>query len=522
MMKSKIGIILTVFIFMAAGCKNTTWDDHYTKLPETINMNVWDAVKARSDLSKFVDLMVKYHFDSLFTSNDSYTLFIPDNTAIDKLMQSEDIGTTLLKYHISRHVIQPVDIQGKRKLQTLDEKYSTFESVAGSSTYDDVPLIFESPLYLNGKFFIMGEVAVPKLNLYEYFAKNNTYLKAYIDSKDSLVLDREKSKAIGYDENGNTVYDTVATRYNDVENYYFPMSKEFRVWTATIAFPRQAKYEAGLTEMAQKLGGNYVDYRDIPVKWQQDILIPHLLDHGVFLNMLDASEFKTIDILTKKKKYNMVNIIPDSIVVNYVPIDKYLSSNGVTYDYKTFTVPDSLFAGTETFEGEWLTIPTGSGKYAWRKNVSVDNPKSYSVSNSYIKGLSNDSILIVNFDKGYTGTFVLQFFSKDLFPRKYRMVVTTHMDIGGLYDIYVNDVLVRSFNYYLYVEKRTIIPSVDGVTKFAPLTKGGGRYNKFDCWVENIITTYGKASIRFEYKGPGTSVPKNGLVIDAIEFIPAL
>jgi hypothetical protein len=519
-MKSKIGIILAVFIFIAAGCKNTTWDDHYTNLPETINMNVWEAVKARSDLSKFVELMVKYKYDSLFTSNDSYTLFIPDNSAIDRLMQSEDIGTTILNYHISRHVIQPVDIQGKRKLQTLVDKYSTFESVGGHSTYDDVPLTFESPLYLNGKFFVLGEVAVPKLNLYEYFAKNNTYLKAYIDSKDSIVLDREKSRAIGYDENGNTVYDTVATRYNKVEAKYFPMSKEYRVWTATFAFPRQAKYEAGLTEMAQKLGGNFVDYTDIPVKWQQNILIPHLLDHGVFLNMLDESEFETIAVLTKRKKYNMVNINVDSIVVNYTPIDKYLSSNGVTYDYKVFTVPDSLFAGTETFEGEWLTIPTGAGTYAWRKNVSVSS--SLRVINSYIKGLSNDSILIVNFDKGYTGNYVLQFFSKDLFPRRYRMVVTTHMDIGGLYDIYVNDVKVTSFDYYLYVRNRTIITSVDGVTRFTPLTAGGGRYNKFDCWVDLTNTEYGKAKIRFEYMGPSTSVPNNGLVIDAIQFIPAL
>jgi hypothetical protein len=102
------------------------------------------------------------------------------------------------------------------------------------------------------------------------------------------------------------------------------------------------------------------------------------------------------------------------------------------------------------------------------------------------------------------------------------MVVTTHMDIGGLYDIYVNDVKVTSFDYYLYVRNRTIITSVDGVTRFTPLTAGGGRYNKFDCWVDLTNTEYGKAKIRFEYMGPSTSVPNNGLVIDAIQFIPAL
>lgn len=517
-MRYKIGIIITVFVLIIAGCTKTTWDDHYTKVPETINTNVWDAIKGRSDLSRYVDLMVKYKFDSLFKSNDTYTLFIPDNNAIDKLMQSTDIDATILNYSISRHLVQPVDIQGKRKLQTLEEKFSTFESVGGNSTYDGVPITFESPLYLNGKFFVMGEVALPKLNLYEYFAKNNSYLKTYIDSKDSIVLDKVKSRAIGFDAKGNTIYDTVAIKTNAIDSLYFPVSKEFRASTATFVFPRQANYEAGLTEMAQKLGGIYSDYKTIPVKWQEEILIPHLLKHGTFLNMLEANEFKTIDVLTKRHKFNMVNINADSIVVNYVPTDKYLCSNGVTYDYKNFSIPDSLFAGSEKFQGEWLTKPTSKTTYKWGKASVSSYPSTFTPTVNYVKGLSNDSVLVVNFTKGYQGTFNIQFATKNLFPRKYRMVVTTHMDFGGIYDIYVNDVLVKNFDYYLYVKNRGNITSVNG-TNFSPLKEGGGRYNRFDCYVNNI-TEYGKVNIRFEYKGPGTSIPNNGFVIDVIEFIP--
>lgn len=514
-MRYIIGILLTAFILSIVGCTKPTWDDHYNKQPETINMNVWDAIKGKSELSRFVELMVKYKYDTLFQSDDTYTLFIPNNSAVDKLMQSADIGTTILNYHISRHFIQPVDIQGKRKLQTLAEKYSTFENMGGKSTYDGVPLSYESPLYLNGKFFIMGEVALAKLNLYEYFTRNNPNLKRYIDKKDSIILDKEKSRPIGFDAKGNTVYDTVSVKVNLFELKYFPVSEEFRAWTATMVYPKQANYEIGLTAMAQKLGGNFHDFNDIPVKWQEEILIPHLINHGTFLNMLEPSEFKTIDVLTKRKRYNMVNIIGDSIVVNYIPTDKYLCSNGVTYDYANFTIPDSLFSGTEKFQGEWLARSTGANKYTWRKNVSVTSSAFFDVANNYIKGASNDSILIVNFTKGYKGTYKLQFDTKNLFPRKYRMVVSTHMDIGGIYDIYVNNILVKTFDYYDYVRSRGNIKSVTGAT-FVPI----GRYNKFDFWVENI-TDYGKANVRFEYKGPGTLVPNNGLVLDVIEFIPA-
>lgn len=527
-MKYITKILFAAILLAFVGCSDK-WDEHYNTQPETINTNVWDAVKAKSELSSFVALMEKYKYDTLFLTDDTYTIFAPDNSAIAKLQQSQISDTTILNYHISRHFIQPVDIQGKRKLQTLAEKYSTFERVGGEPRYDGIAMIFESPLYLNGKFFIMGEVAIPKLNLYEYIARNNTYLKAYIDSKDSLILDRDKSRPIGFNEAGQTIYDTVAVKYNSFKDpgptQFFPVSSEYRKWAATFAFPRQATYENGLTVMAQKLGGTFTDYKSIPEKWQQDILIPHLLKHGVFLNMLEPNEFGTIEDLSYKKDFNMVNIQGDSIVVNYKPVEPYLNSNGIFYDYEKFEIPDSLFSGTEKFEGEWLAYLTGVNKYAFKKNVTVVSPgKTFDVVKSFIPGndsISNDTILSVNFDKGYTGKYSLQFKARNMFPGRYRAVVYTHMDIGGIYDIYINDVLVTTFNYYNYVRSRGMIKSVTGIT-FVPT----GRYNKFDFWVEHpvskdpIITDYGQPTIRFEYKGPGTGIPNNGLVIDVIKFHP--
>lgn len=522
-MKYIANILFAAILLFVFGCTDT-WDEHYNTQPETINTNVWDAVKAKSELSSFVALMEKYQYDTLFLTDDTYTIFAPDNSAIAKLQESQISDTTILNYHISRHYIQPVDIQGKRKLQTLAEKYSTFDRVEGKPTYDGIALTYESPLYLNGKFFIMGEVALPKLNLYEYIARNNTYLKDYIDSKDSIILDREKSRPIGFNEKGETVYDTVAIKVNMFEYAFFPVSKEYRKWTSTIAFPRQTNYENGLTVMAQKLGGTYNDYTDIPYKWQKDILIPYLLKHGVFLNMLEPDEFKTIADLSYKKKFNMVNIQGDSIVCNYKPVDPYLNSNGIFYDYANFVIPDSLFSGSDKFEGEWLARMVGINRYAFRNNVTVSSTKTFDVTKSFIANndsISNDTIMTVNFDKGYTGKYSLQFKARNMFPRKYRAVVYTHMDIGGIYDIYVNDVLVKTFNYYDYVRSRGLIKSVTGIT-FIPT----GRYNKFDFIIENptthenIITEYGQPTIRFEYKGPGTGIPNNGLVIDVIKFLP--
>lgn len=513
-MRLNIGIFLAVVVLLVYGCKTETWDDHYKIQPETISTNVWDAIKGRNDLSRFVEYMSKYKLDTLFKSDNTFTLFIPDNQAIDQLLQTKDIDTTILNYHISQHFILAVDIQGKRKLQTLGLKYSTFENSTGKPTYDGIPLNFESPLYLNGKFFVMGEVALPKPNLYEYFALNIPFLKDYIDKQDSTILDKEKSRPIGFDEFGNTVYDSVSVKVNKIDSMYFPVAKELRVWTSTFVFPKRTNYENALTAMAEKLGGGYHDYTDIPVKWQEEILIPHLLKHGVFLNMLDVTDFKPVKIKKNKQQYNMANIAGDSIVADYTPTDRSLCSNGVVYDYTNFIIPDSLFSGTAKFEGEWLARPTGANKYTWRNGVTVTSSAFFDVSNELIPTASNDSILKVKFTKGYSGTYNLQFKVRNLFPRKYRMVINTYMDYGGLYNVYVNDVLVRTFDYYEFMKARGIIKSVTGAT-FAPT----GRYNRFDCWVDNI-TEYGRPTIRFEYKGPSTLLPENGLVIDAIEFVP--
>ena len=512
-MKSTIKIILAAVIVTFFGCTDQ-WDEHYNTPPETINTNVWEAIKSNSELSSFVTLMEKYQYDTLFLSDDTYTLFVPDNSAMAKMVQSQVSDTTILNYHISRHFVQPVDIQGKRKLQTLAEKFSTFENIEGKPTYDGIAINYESPLYINGKYFIMGEVATPKLNLYEYFAVNNPYLKNYIDSKDTLIIDQEKSRAIGFNDKGETVYDTVSIKGNLFEDEYFPVSKEYRKWTATVVFPRIDNYRNGLNLMAQKMGGNFHDYNDIPVEWQEKILIPYIIKNGVFLNMLEVNEFKDKSVLSFKRKYTMANINGDSIITDYTPSDPYLCSNGIFYDYKSFVVPEKLYADTVKMEGESLLRTKGAGSYDWRSKVKVNPPSTFIVKKDYIKEASNDSILITNFPKGYTGVFNVEFPGVNLFPRKYRMEVLTHMDVGGIYDIFVNDVKVLTFNYYDYVKLRGIINSVVKGVKFVPK----GRYNKFDCYVDNI-TDYGKPIIRFEYKGPG-NVPGNGLAIDAIYFIP--
>jgi uncharacterized surface protein with fasciclin (FAS1) repeats len=504
-----ISIVLT--ILGMAGCKEY-WEDHYDVYPETVDQNVWEAMQADPEISEFVQILKQFELDTLFLSDNPYTLFVPSNNAVSQFLNEGTLDTLIIKYHISGFMINSGTITGAKKIQTLSRKFAFFEKSGTVAKFDDNDLRKESPLYLNGKYFVMDQVAKPLPNLYQYFVINNNILSDYIDSQDSIILDRERSKPIGFDEDGNTVYDTVSIIYNKFEAMYFPVKHEFRNTTATIVFPKQDNYREALNLMAQDMGIPGINnFNDIPLDWQNEVLMPHLLDQGVFLNRLEPEEFIW---KSPKDTLKLQNIKGDSIQIFYTPVEKSLCSNGYAYNYDDFVIPDSLYMGGVKYETEWLLRETGVNRYAWKPVATVKSDSPFAPVREYISTASNDSIVRMIFPKGYQGNYSLEFETQKIFPRRYVMVVRTHMDIGGIYDIYVNDELVKTFDYYEFVRFRGLMFSVTGAT-YLPV----GRFNRFDMYVDNIHE-YGRAKVRFEYKAPGNA-PSNGLVLDYIEFIPA-
>jgi len=329
-------------------------------------------------------------------------------------------------------------------------------------------------------------------------------------------MDKIESRPIGFDEDGNTVYDTVSTIYNEFEEEYYPVREEYRNKTATVVFPKAEDYNAALNIMAETLGDLYQDYSDIPLGWQNDILIPYLLEHGIFENSLTETDF----IQTGRDSLKLKNILGDSIVIEYQVTDKYICSNGVAFNYKAFAIPDTLFKGSVRIEPEWYVEETGINKYSWREEMAtVTSDKTFSVFADSIPTASNDSIMRVIFDNNYTGNYSVTFKIDNLFPRKYLMVVRSHKNFGGEYNIYLNGVLIRNMNYqdYFEADARWYYSSVTGGRYFYNQSTPG--FVHWDAWAINEAP-YGEAELTFEYVGPSESVPTTALLLDYVDFIP--
>jgi hypothetical protein len=510
-MKSNIKILATatLFLLLISGCQKE-WNEHYNMVPETVNRNIWVDLQEDENISLFVNALIEMQYDTLFDTDDTYTLFIPNNNAFSQYLDTAEITNSILDYHISRHFIQGGRSSHATVIQTLAEKYVTFDNTSSPGRFDGIPTEYDSPLFLNGRYFILGDLSLPRDNLYEYFVKTNPILQRYIDNLDSIIIDKEESIPIGITDKGETIYDTVAIIYNEFEEFYFPIREEFREKTATIVFPKEEDYFSALDMLASDLDA-YSDHTEIPMEWQEDVLIPYLLDHGVFANKVEDLEFIFTGVPGDTLK--LKNILGDSIAIDYQVDEKTLCSNGYAYNYRAFEIPDTLVATTR-FEGEWLLEKTGSNKFAWFENVDVQSSVSFEPQQVYTSTASNDSIIYVGFSYDYNGDFSVEFKVDKLFPREYLMVVKTSMTLGGIFNVYFNDDLVKTIDSYDFVLNPWYHASVRPGRVYWP--ESG--FINYDCWIDNE-NEYGAATVRFEYVGAG-SMPSQGLIFDYIDFIP--
>ena len=75
-------------------------------MAETVNKKVWDELKNDQSVSRFIGLLEEHEFDTLFNSDISYTLFIPENEVLESYLAQNAITDYYLGYHISSHFIQ--------------------------------------------------------------------------------------------------------------------------------------------------------------------------------------------------------------------------------------------------------------------------------------------------------------------------------------------------------------------------------------------------------------------------------
>jgi hypothetical protein len=497
-------LLLFVLIISGQGCKDN-WEEHYLPAEVQTDMPIWEAIQEEPRFSVFVEEIKKLSLDTIFNNEITHTLFIPENEALQQALDTISSPEQLMLYHISTTLFMSRSVTQNKRLQTLLGKFALISAGENAFLYDGVAITSSSPLYLDGKYYEIESPVIPRPNLYEFTAIHSQYLKEYIDSRDSIYLDLELSKPIGFDEYGNTVYDSVIGKVNLFEQKYFPISKEFRNKTATFVLFTQEQYESALGQVATdlQLPGGTSDA--VPEKWQSEVLMPQLLKNAVFNGMMEYQDFM---------QGELESITGDTVNVDYLDINpdsKFLCSNGLAYTYSNFRIADSLYLAETKIEGESLLDTLGLQKWIWKDDIVVSGlvaePKEYESSFA-----SENGILSVEFPRAYQGEYSMEFVIYNMLPMRYRLVWGSNSRPSGLFALYVNNEKIGEFDSYKF---RSNILSLTGEL-FRP--KDG--FNRKDFWVDNI-TEFGDVRVRFEYLGTGENTT-NGLSIDYIKLIPVI
>jgi hypothetical protein len=264
--------------------------------------------------------------------------------------------------------------------------------------------------------------------------------------------------------------------------------------------PGEQSYLDALDLMAANLGGSYSSHEDIPMDWQMDFLIPFLFRNGVFEGSLDYEIFITD---------SLENIQGDMLPMDYTRIDpasRTICSNGISYEYTDFSVPEELYLEEIKYEGEDLTLAVTGGFFAWNDELvtvsdNTINPKVFDHNVA-----SEGKYVALNLPRGSTDPYSIEFRLPKVFPRKYKLVWRGNYQPSGVVAFFVNGEYVGEFDNYNF---RYPVAGQNPQQGF----------NSVEFIVDNI-DSYSDVSLKMEYQGPGIG-SLNGICIDYVSLIPA-
>ena len=208
------------------GCSD--WDDHYdvngNNLPGA-DATLWEQISSRDELSNFVTLLTKVHYDDALKSNQSFTVWAPKNNAYDfnkyDAMSDSLLKAEFLNNHIARGYHRASgDID--ERIHFLNKKVLDFQGSSNSYVLSGQAVDSTNILSKNGVLHLMKGMMDFRPNFYEYFAREHeggvttNSLKDIFMSKMKREIDKDKSVEGPMKDGEVTYLDTVYTETNQM------------------------------------------------------------------------------------------------------------------------------------------------------------------------------------------------------------------------------------------------------------------------------------------------------------------
>lgn len=211
------------FLFLAsllfAACEDK-WDGHYDagEKETAAYATVLDYLNSDPELSHFLELLEQAGYDTLLSASQSYTVWAPLNSALSGLqLESATDVLNFVENHITRGSVPHSVLSAQRLVPLMNGKRIFLYSDGEEVLYNDVSFDTTNIRTGNGLVHRLDGFVPYTDNIWEYLTTGSGIdsLKDYLNSLTQMVFVPEESAQIGFNEDGNVVYDSTFRAYNE-------------------------------------------------------------------------------------------------------------------------------------------------------------------------------------------------------------------------------------------------------------------------------------------------------------------
>lgn len=340
-------LISLLALGMAASCSELKDDDHYGNFDTQIANNELkivtvsseEYINSRSDLSDINDLFKSQGiYDELHKKGQLSTMLVVTN---DHFKKPEEKTEFVTRSHISDISLSPANLEDGTRLMMWHGKYVnvSIDSVGKNGNIIDHILfnngaVKEVIKTTTGYIYVLSEMIETPTSLYDFINDLDDDYSIFRDmvlASGGREFDRANSKAIGVNDQGNTVYDSVFIYRNtffDAVN--FDMNSESL--TATLLLPSNKVINDALEVAHQKLQNWELERSD-------SILKNWILKSAFYNRRYTPAQIQTTELQDLKSIYNTQWRTNVQKVDSSDPIEL---SNGIVYKITHLHLPNNV------------------------------------------------------------------------------------------------------------------------------------------------------------------------------------
>lgn len=339
--------IALVVMGVTVSCSELKDDNHYGKTDTEIANNELkivdvtseEYINGRSDLSNMNELFKSQGiYDELDKKGQLSTMLVVTN---DHFKKPEDKTEFVTRSHVSDISISPANLEDGTRLMMWHGKYVnvTIDSIGKNGVIVDHILfnngaVKEVIKTSTGYIYVISDMIETPTSLYDFINELDDDYSIFRDmvlASGGKEFDRANSKAVGINEQGNTVYDSVFIYRNTFfEAVNFDMNSESL--TATMLLPSNAVIQDALNDAHQRLQSwDMVRSDSIMKDW--------ILKSAFYSKRYAANQIQTTELQDLKSIFSTQWRTNVQKVNTAEPIEL---SNGIVYKITKLHLPNNL------------------------------------------------------------------------------------------------------------------------------------------------------------------------------------